>query len=170
MVDQNNSVGIQIRNLYKIFGPTPERFLEDVKGGMTKDELRDTHGHVLGLRDINLDIKPGGIQVVMGLSGSGKSTLIRHINRLIDPTAGEVLVGNEDVVQMNETQLRAFRRAQTAMVFQKFALMPHYTVLQNTEFGLEIKGVSRKKRHTESMRWIERVGLGGYEGSYPNQL
>ena len=101
MVDQNNSVGIQIRNLYKIFGPTPERFLEDLKGGMTKDELRDTHGHVLGLRDINLDIKPVGIQVVMGLSGSGKSTLIRHINRLIDPTAGEVLVGNEDVVQMN---------------------------------------------------------------------
>jgi len=101
MVDQTNtgatdsgateagpSVGIQIRNLYKIFGPTPEKYLEDVKGGMTKDELRDSHNHVLGLKDINLDIKPGGIQVVMGLSGSGKSTLIRHINRLIDPTAG----------------------------------------------------------------------------------
>ena len=183
MVDQTNtgatdsgateagpSVGIQIRNLYKIFGPTPEKYLEDVKGGMTKDELRDSHNHVLGLKDINLDIKPGGIQVVMGLSGSGKSTLIRHINRLIDPTAGQMLVGDEDVVQMTEDQLRIFRRAKTAMVFQKFALMPHYTVLENTEFGLEIKGVTRKKRRGEAQRWIERVGLAGYEDSYPNQL
>ena len=183
MVDQTNtgatdsgateagpSVGIQIRNLYKIFGPTPEKYLEDVKGGMTKDELRDSHNHVLGLKDINLDIKPGGIQVVMGLSGSGKSTLIRHINRLIDPTAGQMLVGDEDVVQMTEDQLRTFRRAKTAMVFQKFALMPHYTVLENTEFGLEIKGVTRKKRRGEAQRWIERVGLAGYEDSYPNQL
>jgi glycine betaine/proline transport system ATP-binding protein len=179
MVDQTNtsqqtenapSVGIEIKGLYKIFGPTPEKFLDDVKGGMTKEELRDSHGHVLGLRDINISMKPGGIQVVMGLSGSGKSTLIRHINRLIDPTAGELFVGNQDVVKMNDAQLREFRRAQTAMVFQKFALMPHYTVLENAEFGLEIKGESRKKRRLEALRWIERVGLAGYEDSYPNQL
>lgn len=164
------SVGIDIKGLYKIFGPTPEKFLEDVKGGMTKQELRDDHGHVLGLKDINISMKPGAIQVVMGLSGSGKSTLIRHINRLIDPTAGEMWVGNQDVAAMNDAQLRAFRRAQTAMVFQKFALMPHYTVLENTEFGLEIKGESKKVRRKEALRWIERVGLAGYEDSYPNQL
>ena len=183
MVDQTNtgatdsgateagqSVGIQIRNLYKIFGPTPEKYLEDVKGGMTKDELRDSHNHVLGLKDINLDIKPGGIQVVMGLSGSGKSTLIRHINRLIDPTAGQMLVGDEDVVQMTEDQLRTFRRAKTAMVFQKFALLPHRTVLENTQYGLEIQGMSDKEARQRACHWIERVGLAGYEENYPGQL
>ena len=137
-----SGVGISVRKLYKIFGPTPEKFLELVQNGMTKAELRDTHGHVLGLRDINIDMPAGGIQVVMGLSGSGKSTLIRHINRLIDPTAGEVLVGEQDVVKMNHAELLKFRREQTAMVFQKFALFPHYTVLQNAEYGLEVQGIS----------------------------
>jgi glycine betaine/proline transport system ATP-binding protein len=163
-------VGISVRKLYKIFGPTPEKFLEPVQNGMTKAELRDTHGHVLGLRDINIDMPAGGIQVVMGLSGSGKSTLIRHINRLIDPTAGEMLVGDQDVVKMNHAELLKFRREQTAMVFQKFALFPHYTVLENTEYGLEVQGISGKKRRARAMRWIERVGLKGYEDNYPNQL
>ena len=169
-----SDVGVGIRHLYKIFGPSPERFLQAVKDGMSKQELRDTHGHVLGLRDINIDMPAGGIQVVMGLSGSGKSTLIRHINRLIDPTAGEVLVQvkgkTEDVVKMNPVQLRQFRREQTAMVFQKFALFPHFTVLENTEYGLQVQGVPRKQRQEQAMRWIERVGLKGYEESYPNQL
>ncbi|MCB2018693.1 MAG: glycine betaine/L-proline ABC transporter ATP-binding protein [Hydrogenophaga sp.] len=182
MADQNNqtpptaenAVGVNIRGLYKIFGPTPERFMQAVKDGMSKQELRDVHGHVLGLRDINIDMPAGGIQVVMGLSGSGKSTLIRHINRLIDPTAGEVLVqvGGQtvDVVKMNAGQLRQFRREQTAMVFQKFALFPHFTVVENTEYGLQVQGVPRKERHERALRWIERVGLKGYEDSYPNQL
>ena len=165
-----SSVGISVRKLYKIFGPTPEKFLEPVQNGMTKQELRDVHGHVLGLRDINIDMPAGGIQVVMGLSGSGKSTLIRHINRLIDPTAGEMLVGEQDVVKMNRAELLKFRREQTAMVFQKFALFPHYTVLENAEYGLEVQGISRKKRRERSMQWIERVGLKGYEDNYPNQL
>jgi glycine betaine/proline transport system ATP-binding protein len=168
------SVGVSIRHLYKVFGPTPERFIQAVMDGMSKQELRDTHGHVLGLRDINIDMPAGGIQVVMGLSGSGKSTLIRHINRLIDPTAGEVLVREGDrtvdVVQMNARQLRQFRREQTAMVFQKFALFPHFTVLENTEYGLRVQGVKRKQQRERAMRWIERVGLKGYESSYPNQL
>jgi glycine betaine/proline transport system ATP-binding protein len=163
-------VGISVRQLYKIFGPTPEKFLEPVQNGMTKAELRDKHGHVLGLRDINIDMPAGGIQVVMGLSGSGKSTLIRHINRLIDPTAGEVLVGEQDVVKMSHAELLKFRREQTAMVFQKFALFPHYTVLQNAEYGLGVQGISSKKRRARSMQWIERVGLKGYEDNYPNQL
>ena len=165
-----NSVGISIRKLYKIFGPTPEQFLERVQNGMSKQELRDQHGHVLGLRDINIDMPAGGIQVVMGLSGSGKSTLIRHINRLIDPTAGEVIAGEKDVVQMNHKALLRFRREQTAMVFQKFALFPHYTVLENAEYGLEVQGASSKKRRARALQWIERVGLKGYEDSYPNQL
>jgi glycine betaine/proline transport system ATP-binding protein len=165
-----NSIGISIRKLYKIFGPTPEKFLERVQNGMTKQELRDDHGHVLGLRDINIDMPAGGIQVVMGLSGSGKSTLIRHINRLIEPTAGEVIAGTDDVVKMNHSELLRFRREKTAMVFQKFALFPHYTVLENAEYGLEVQGVSGKKRRERSMKWIERVGLKGYEDNYPNQL
>ncbi|WP_244490055.1 ATP-binding cassette domain-containing protein, partial [Rhizobium sp. Leaf386] len=117
--------------------------MEAVKAGLTKAELNEKHGHVLGLRDINIEMPSGSIQVIMGLSGSGKSTLIRHINRLIDPTAGEVLVDGTDVCKMNETDLRAFRRHQTAMVFQKFALLPHRSVLDNTIFGLEIQGISR---------------------------
>jgi glycine betaine/proline transport system ATP-binding protein len=166
----SSSVGISVRKLYKIFGPTPEKFLEPVQNGMTKQVLRDVHGHVLGLRDINIDMPAGGIQVVMGLSGSGKSTLIRHINRLIDPTAGEMLVGEQDVVKMNHATLLKFRREQTAMVFQKFALFPHYTVLENTEYGLEVQGIASKKRRARALKWVERVGLKGYEDNYPNQL
>jgi glycine betaine/proline transport system ATP-binding protein len=165
-----SGIGISVRNLYKIFGPSPEKFLDPVKNGMTKQELRDVHGHVLGLRDINIEMPAGGIQVVMGLSGSGKSTLIRHINRLIDPTAGEVLVGDQDVVKMSHSELLKFRREQTAMVFQKFALFPHYTVLENAEYGLEVQGIGNKKRRARAMQWIERVGLKGYEDNYPNQL
>lgn len=171
---ETRQTGIQIRNLYKLFGPTPDKFLEPVRQGMSKQELRDQHGHVLGLRDINIDMPAGGIQVVMGLSGSGKSTLIRHVNRLIDPTAGQVLVqtdGKEaDVVAMRQRELLQFRREQTAMVFQKFALFPHFTVLENVEYGLQVQGVKRKLRREQAMRWVERVGLKGYEDHYPNQL
>ena len=106
----------------------------------------------------------------MGPSGSGKSTLIRHINRLIDPTAGEVLVGGTDVVQMNRAALLQFRRHETAMVFQKFALLPHRNVLENTVYGLEVQGIARAQQVDTAMRWIERVGLKGFEKRYPNQL
>lgn len=170
----SRAVGIQIRQLYKIFGPTPDKFLPAVLDGMSKQELREQHGHVLGLRNIHIDMPAGGIQVVMGLSGSGKSTLIRHINRLIDPTAGEVLVGHGeqhvDVVKMSPRELQRFRREETAMVFQKFALFPHLTVKENTEYGLQVQGVKAKLRREKALRWIERVGLKGYEDSYPNQL
>ncbi|MGY3611366.1 ATP-binding cassette domain-containing protein, partial [Bradyrhizobium sp. Lot11] len=117
-----------------------------------------------------IEIPSGRIQVIMGLSGSGKSTLIRHINRLIDPTSGEVLVDGVDVVKMSEIELRTFRRQQTAMVFQKFALLPHRNVLDNTIFGLEVQGMERAKAVDVAMRWIERVGLKGFEQKYPNQL
>ncbi|MGD9481369.1 quaternary amine ABC transporter ATP-binding protein [Shinella sp. G-2] len=162
--------GIQIRHLYKIFGPNAASHIEAVKNGLTKAELNARYGHVLGLSDINIEMPSGSIQVIMGLSGSGKSTLIRHINRLIDPTAGEVLVDGVDVVKMQEAELREFRRHQTAMVFQKFALLPHRTVLDNTIFGLELQGVARSTCVDTAMRWIERVGLKGFEEKYPNQL
>ncbi|TNF60591.1 MAG: glycine betaine/L-proline ABC transporter ATP-binding protein [Burkholderiales bacterium] len=166
--------GIRIRHLYKIFGPRPEAMLELAQQGVSKQELRDRHGHVLGLKDISIDMPAGGIQVVMGLSGSGKSTLIRHINRLIDPTAGEVLVpvdGQDvDVVKMNHRELLRFRREQTAMVFQKFALFPHFTVLENVQYGLQVQGVAARQRREQAARWIERVGLKGYADHYPNQL
>lgn len=164
------AAGISIRHLYKIFGHDPKTCVQLVKDGMTKAELNDKHGHILGLRDINIDMPAGGIQVVMGLSGSGKSTLIRHINRLIDPTSGELLVDGEDVVTMSPAQLREFRRLKTAMVFQKFALLPHRTVLENTVYGLEIQGAPRARQLEEAHRWIERVGLKGFEEKYPNQL
>lgn len=162
--------GIEIKNLYKIFGPNAETHVEAVKRGMTKTELLEAHGHVLGLKDISISMPAGRIQVVMGLSGSGKSTLIRHINRLIDPTVGEILVGGVDVAKMTRNELLQFRRHQTAMVFQKFALLPHRTVLGNSVYGLEVQGVPRAKQEEEANRWIERVGLSGFEDNYPNQL
>ncbi|MDQ2066012.1 betaine/proline/choline family ABC transporter ATP-binding protein [Xinfangfangia sp. CPCC 101601] len=167
MADQ---IGIEIRNLYKIFGPRAAELMEKVRAGATKTELNEQHHHVLGLNNINMSMAAGQIHVIMGLSGSGKSTLIRHINRLIDPTAGEVMVGGENVVGMSKEALREFRRHQTAMVFQKFALLPNRTVLENTYYGLEIQGVPHAKRVDAAMRWIERVGLKGFEKKYPNQL
>ncbi len=163
-------IAIEIRNLFKIFGPRGRDFIDAINGGMSKQELNEQHRHVLGLRNINISIPAGAIQVVMGLSGSGKSTLIRHINRLIDPTAGEIIIEGQDVVKMTPEALRAFRRHKTAMVFQKFGLLPHRTVLDNVGYGLEVQGVDSAARNKTSMRWIERVGLSGFETKYPAQL
>ncbi|KAA3514339.1 quaternary amine ABC transporter ATP-binding protein [Agrobacterium rosae] len=161
---------IEIRNLYKIFGKHPEKHLSAVKNGLSKTELNDKHNHVLGLNNINITMPGGKITVVMGLSGSGKSTLIRHINRLIEPSAGEVLYDGQDICSMNGSSLRDFRRHKTAMVFQKFGLLPHRTVLENSVYGLDIQGVSRKDSIEKGRHWLARVGLDGYEDNYPNQL
>ena len=161
---------LEIRNLYKIFGPDPKACVEAVKGGMSKAELARTRGHILGLDNINISMAAGKIQVVMGLSGSGKSTLIRHINRLIEPTAGQVLIDGQDILRMGEAELLEFRRNHTAMVFQKFALLPHRTVIDNVTFGLEVRGIDPASARATGMRWIERVGLGGFETRYPNEL
>ena len=161
---------IEIRNLYKIFGETPDVMMQKVREGVTKDQLNDEFNHVLGLNDINMKIPEKGIQVVMGLSGSGKSTLIRHINRLIEPTAGEILVDGENVMDMRPDALRDFRRHRASMVFQKFALLPHRTVLENTQYGLEIQGIQDKESKQRACHWLERVGLGGDEPNYPTQL
>lgn len=164
------SHGIEIRGLYKIFGPFGRDYIEAIKAGMTKAELNEKHGHVLGLKDIGISMPAGGITVVMGLSGSGKSTLIRHINRLIEPTTGEVVYDGIDICRMNEKDLREFRRHKTAMVFQKFALLPHRTVIENTVYGLDIQGIPRSESLKRGQHWIERVGLAGFEKHYPNQL
>ena len=164
------SHGIEVKDLFKIFGPRGHKYIDAVKGGMSKTELNEKHGHVLGLKDINISMPAGQIQVVMGLSGSGKSTLIRHINRLIDPTAGSVTYEGADVCQMSKSQLQEFRRHKTAMVFQKFALLPHRTVIGNTVYGLEIQGVAKEEAKKRALKWIDRVGLSGFEDHYPNQL
>ncbi|MEO0498525.1 MAG: ATP-binding cassette domain-containing protein, partial [Pseudomonadota bacterium] len=162
--------GIQIKNLYKIFGDAPQAAMEHVRNGMGKPELLEQHNHVLGLQNINLNMPENGIQVVMGLSGSGKSTLIRHINRLIEPTAGEVVVDGVDVLNMSAEELRKFRASKISMVFQKFALLPHRTVQSNVEYGLEVQQVEKSERHSRAQRWIDRVGLAGFEEHYPSQL
>ncbi|MAV82867.1 MAG: glycine/betaine ABC transporter [Pelagibacteraceae bacterium] len=161
---------IEIKKLYKIFGPKPLPLVEKVNNGIGKDELLEKHKHVLGLNNINLGIPEQSLQVIMGLSGSGKSTLIRHINRLIEPTAGEMIVDGQDVLTLSQNDLLEFRKNKTAMVFQKFALLPHKTVLQNVSFGLYIKRVEPAEAEKKAMHWIERVGLLGFEHRYPQQL
>jgi glycine betaine/proline transport system ATP-binding protein len=167
---RSKSSKIVVRQLYKIFGDAPERALAHVKSGMGKQELLTEHRHVLGLSDINLEIGEQEIYVVMGLSGSGKSTLIRHLNRLIDPTAGEVVVDGEDIVALPRKDLEAFRREKMSMVFQRFGLLPHRTVLQNVGYGLTIQGMPKSKVTDRAMEWIKQVGLEGYEEHYPGQL
>ena len=169
-VRRMSNSSIEIRDLYKIFGRTPERYVEAVKGGLSKADLGKAHGHILGLNNINISIPAGKIQVVMGLSGSGKSTLIRHINRLIEPTSGSIVINGRNVLEMSELELRDFRRNETAMVFQRFALLPHRTVIDNVIFGLEVRGIDRAKSRDQAMRWIERVGLHGFETRYPDEL
>lgn len=161
---------VRLSGLYKIFGPRHKEMMTHVQGGMGKPELLEQHGHVLGLQAIDVDMQAGEITVVMGLSGSGKSTLIRHLNRLIDPTAGEILVDGVDVMALSEIELRKMRQEKMSMVFQKFALLPHRTVLQNAAMALEVQGVDVETRNAEGMKWLARVGLDGYENHYPAQL
>lgn len=161
---------VQIKDLYKIFGSNPKPMVDLVKGGVGKPELLEKHGHVLGLNNINLNIPAREVQVVMGLSGSGKSTLIRHINRLIEPTAGQMIVDGEDVLAMSDDNLREFRRKKASMVFQKFALLPHRTVADNVAYGLTIQAIPAGEAKERSHKWIDRVGLSGFENHYPAQL
>jgi len=163
-------LAIAMRGVTKIFGPDPQAALALLRAGKSKAEVQAETSHVVGLDNVSLDIAAGQIFVVMGLSGSGKSTLIRHVNRLIEPTAGEILVHGDDVLKMSLDQLRAYRRSKVAMVFQKFALLPHRSVIDNVAYGLEVRGVGRKERLETAAKWIETVGLAGYEGSRTRQL
>lgn len=167
---KNSMPLIQIKGLYKIFGNTPQKVLPDVKAGKSKDDILAATGHTVGLQDINLDIARGEIFVIMGLSGSGKSTMIRHFNRLIEPTEGQIIVEGEDVMKLDEKGLQDFRRHKMSMVFQRFGLMPHRTVIQNVAYGLQVQGVDKSEREKKAADWLETVGLGGYEQQYPSQL
>ncbi len=161
---------IEIRGVYKIFGPRPDTVMALVRDGRSKDEILAETGHVLGLRDVSLSIEAGRTFVVMGLSGSGKSTLIRHLNRLIEPTAGAITVDGVDILALDEAALTGYRRRKVSMVFQRFGLLPHRTVLDNVGYGLAVQGVDRGRREARAREWVDAVGLGGYEGHYPDQL
>ncbi|WP_211682163.1 glycine betaine/L-proline ABC transporter ATP-binding protein [Moritella sp. 24] len=161
---------IRIKNLYKIFGKNEKKVLELVKAGKSKDAILAETGHTVGLSNINLDVYPGEIFVIMGLSGSGKSTLIRHFNRLIEPTAGEIELAGSDVMKLSSKDLQDFRRNKMSMVFQRFGLMPHRTVLDNIGYGLQVQGVKKAERKKSATQWLETVGLNGYANQYPGQL
>ncbi|WP_440647462.1 quaternary amine ABC transporter ATP-binding protein [Candidatus Pelagibacter sp. HIMB1521] len=161
---------IEINNVYKIFGNNPKSVLPMVKEGSTKDEILEKTGHTVGLDNVSLKIEEGETFVCMGLSGSGKSTLIRHLNRLIDPTDGEILVEGTNVMSLDKEKLIEFRRHKMSMVFQRFGLFPHKTVLQNVGYGLEMQGKTEDERNKISMEKIDAVGLNGFENQYPNQL
>ena len=161
---------IEINNVYKIFGGNPKSVLPQVKEGATKDEILENTGHTVGLDNVSLKIEEGETFVCMGLSGSGKSTLIRHLNRLIDPTDGEILIEGTNVMNLNKEQLIEFRRHKMSMVFQRFGLFPHKTVIQNVGYGLEMQGKTEEERNNISMEKINAVGLNGFENQYPAQL
>ena len=161
---------IEVKNIYKIFGPSPEQVLPKVQAGSNKEEILEETGHTVGLDDVSISIEEGETFVCMGLSGSGKSTLIRHINRLIDPTSGEVFVEGTDVLKLNQIDLLEFRKQTMSMVFQRFGLFPHKTVVDNVAYGLEIQKMEPEKRNKIAMDQIDAVGLSGFEDQYPSQL
>ena len=161
---------IEVKNVYKIFGNNPQKILPMVQEGATKEEILEKTGHTVGLDNVSLSVEEGETFVCMGLSGSGKSTLIRHINRLIDPTSGEVSVDGTNVMSLDKKDLIEFRRHKMSMVFQRFGLFPHKTVIQNVGYGLEIRGKDESEINKTSMEKIEAVGLSGFENQYPNQL
>ena len=161
---------IEINNVYKIFGSNPKSILPMVKDGASKEEILDKTGHTVGLDNVTLKIEEGEIFVCMGLSGSGKSTLIRHLNRLIDPTDGEIIVEGTNVMSLNKQQLIEFRRHKMSMVFQRFGLFPHRTVIDNVGYGLEMQGVAEAERKKTAMEKIEAVGLSGFENQFTAQL
>ncbi|SER21185.1 glycine betaine/proline transport system ATP-binding protein [Amphritea atlantica] len=161
---------IKIEGLYKLFGNNPKKFMPLVHAGKSKDEILAETGHTLGLKDINLTINKGEIFVIMGLSGSGKSTLIRHFNRLIDPTEGVIEVEGTDVMKLPQKELEQFRRHKMSMVFQRFGLLPHKSVIDNVAYGLAIQGVSKSESGAKAKEWLKAVGLAGYEDQYPAQL
>ncbi len=161
---------IEINNVYKIFGNNPNSVLPMVKDGATKETVLEETGHTVGLDNVSLKIEEGETFVCMGLSGSGKSTLIRHLNRLIDPTDGEILIEGTNVMSLNTESLIDFRRHKMSMVFQRFGLFPHKTVLQNVGYGLEMQGIEENKRNSVAMDKIQAVGLNGFENQFPAQL
>jgi glycine betaine/proline transport system ATP-binding protein len=161
---------VKVKNVTKVFGKSPKNAIKLLEKGYTKKQILEQTNSTIGVNNASFEIFPGEIFVVMGLSGSGKSTLIRMLNRLIEPTAGQILIDDEDIVKMNPQQLRDVRRKKISMVFQNFALFPHKTILENTEYGLEIQNISQEERTEKALKSLEIVGLKGYEHQFPSQL
>jgi len=160
---------VELHHIWKIFGANPQYILEKIKHLSRADILSET-GHVVAVRDVSFEVGQGEIFVVMGLSGSGKSTLVRCLSRLIDPTAGQVIINGTDVTAMNVGELRELRRHKVSMVFQRFGLFPHRRVLDNVGYGLEIQGMDQENRRQKSKQILELVGLKGWENHFPHEL
>lgn len=171
-MESNINTKIKVENLTKIFGKKKQqqKALELLEDNKTKDEILKESGATVGVNQADLDIKEGEIFVIMGLSGSGKSTLVRMLNRLIEPTDGSVYIDGEDIMQMNKESLRDVRRKKISMVFQNFGLFPHRTILENTEYGLEVQGVDKEERQQKAERALDNAGLLPYKDQLPNQL
>lgn len=161
---------IVVKNLYKIFGKQPQRAMKMLQNGISKEELLSKTRNVVGLNDVSFSVDTEEIFVIMGLSGSGKSTLIRCLNRLIEPTSGDIYIDGENITQMDQQELRQLRRQKMSMVFQSFALFPHMTVLENVSYGLMIQDVGQKEQEEKAKQALEVVGLEGWNNSYPQQL
>jgi len=161
---------LSVRGVSKVFGPDAATQLEAVRQGLSKADLQTRSGHVLALHDVHIEMPAAAVTVVMGLSGSGKSTLLRVLNRLVEPTAGQVLAGRVDVTALGRNALRDFRQRQTAMVFQRFALFPHRNVLHNVAYALQLRGLPGAERDAQARRWIDAVGLHGFEQRWPAEL
>lgn len=161
---------LEVRNLYKVFGSSPDDAFPLLEKGLDKDEIFAQTGLTVGVKDVSLSINEGEIFVIMGLSGSGKSTLVRLLNRLIEPTRGDVLFKGRNIANISDSELRAVRRQHISMVFQNFALMPHMTVTENAAFGLELSGVEKSQRKSAAQSALERVGLEAQGDSYPDEL
>jgi glycine betaine/proline transport system ATP-binding protein len=166
----NQQAKINVSNVTKIFGKNAKKAVSLLKNGESKQSILKKTGSTVGVNQASFEVHSGEIFVIMGLSGSGKSTLVRLLNRLIEPTSGEVSIDGKDIVKMNKEHLREVRRKKISMVFQKFALLPHRTVLENTEYGLEIQGVAKEERKQKALDALKLVGLEGYENQYPKQL
>lgn len=161
---------IQVRGLYKVFGERTDEAMAMLHAGRTKEQVLEKTGRVVGVNNVSFDVEAGEIYVLMGLSGSGKSTLIRLINRLVEPSAGQIVVDGVDIASLPHPELVKWRRGRIAMVFQSFALMPHRSVLDNVAFGLEIGGKDRSARERRAMEVLEQVGLKSFAHKYPAQL
>lgn len=164
------TVKLKVENVSKIFGPRPKKVIPMIEKGVPKDEILAKTGHTVGVYNASMEIMEGETFVIMGLSGSGKSTLIRCLNLLNKPTYGAIYVDGENVVGYNKNQLKYFRQKKIAMVFQHFGLFSHRTVLENIEYGLEIRGMSKTERREIAQKHLETVGLKGYENQYPDEL
>jgi glycine betaine/proline transport system ATP-binding protein len=167
---ENNGYKLVVKDVIKIFGSNPKKVIPLLDKGMSKEDILEKTGNTVGVNKVSFNVKSQEIFVVMGLSGSGKSTLIRCLNRLIEPTKGEIYVDGENVLTANKEKLRDLRRHKMNMVFQNFALFPHKTVSENVQFGLEVQKVEKEKRKKKAYEALDMVGLKGYEEQYPNEL